>query len=199
MKRKYISVEGNIGVGKSTFVKRFAELSGYTPIYEQFSENPFLAPFYEDPKKHSFPLEMSFLAERYQQLNKIFFEPDLFSTGYIADYSFLKTLIFAGVNLSEGEYEVFKSFHKLLSRHLPLPDLIIYLQAPVLQLQENISNRGRLFEQRIDPDYLHLIEDAYVRAIGELKTVKVLRFSYSNERWSSLDELVKFVLSSEIE
>ena len=111
---QYICIEGNIGVGKTTFAKRFAELSGRTLILEEFDQNPFLASFYENPKKHAFPLEMSFLAERFKQLNDLFSKPGLFDKGYVADYTFLKTLIFAEINLTPEEYFVFKKFYSIV-------------------------------------------------------------------------------------
>lgn len=185
----YICVEGNIGAGKTTFVKRFAEINGYATIYERFSENPFLKLFYENPKEHAFPLEMSFLAERFQQLNDIFSKPDLFSTHFIADYSFLKTLIFAEINLLPEEFEVFKSFHKLLRANLAKPTWYIYLSTETDYALENIKTRNRSIELNIETEYLSKIQNGYTNWLLQQNDIPTLRIDYSKTTWKKLDKL----------
>lgn len=195
----YICVEGNIGAGKTTLVKKIAERHPVHAIYEQFSENPFLELFYKEPQKHSFPLEMSFLAERFQQLNTIFTAPDLFHDIYIADYSFLKCLVFASQTLSPEDFHVFQLFYKILIKQLPKPDYIFYLNDDVNQLQKNIYNRGRSFESHITENYLKSIEKSYNwHFIGTDKTKLIQIPSYSKYH-HIIDLIADAVFSRDIE
>jgi len=186
----YICIEGNIGAGKTTFAKRFAELTGRTLILEHFEENPFLASFYREPEKHAFALEMSFLAERFQQLNELFSKPDLFSHGYVADYSFYKTRLFAKINLNEGQFQIFDKMYQALIKQLPAPKKLIFLHTDLAYIQDNITTRGRDIEQRIKRDYLKLIHEEYLRFIRNLST-DVQIVSYSVNDWPKMDELIK--------
>jgi deoxyadenosine/deoxycytidine kinase len=185
----YICVEGNIGAGKTTFAKRYAELTGRTLILEQFSENPFLASFYKEPKKHAFPLEMSFLAERFQQLNNLFSQPDLFSKGYVADYSFYKTRLFAKINLSEGEFHIFDRLYQVLAKQLPQPDKIIYLQTDIAYIKQNISDRNREIEKDIHEAYLAKVHESYLD-LSRSKSNNIVPVAYSTAHWQSMDNLI---------
>ena len=186
----YICIEGNIGAGKTTFAKRYAELTGRTLILEQFSENPFLAEFYKNPKKHAFPLEMSFLAERFQQLNELFSKPDLFSKGYIADYSFYKTRLFAKINLSEGEFHIFDRLYQVLARQIPQPDKIIYLHTDLSYIKQNIIKRNRDIEESIKETYLSNVQEGYLH-FTKSQNQEILTIYYSEDNWHDMDNLIK--------
>jgi len=191
----YICIEGNIGAGKTTFAKRYAELTGRTLILEQFSENPFLASFYQEPKKHAFPLEMSFLAERFQQLNDLFSQPDLFIKGYVADYSFYKTRLFAKINLNEGEFHIFDRLYQVLTRQLPKPDIIIYLKSDIAYIKKNISDRNREIEKNIDEAYLAKVQEGYLD-LCKSNINNILPVPYSIEYWQSMDKLISTIEKS---
>jgi len=191
----YICIEGNIGAGKTTFAKRYAELTGRTLILEQFSENPFLASFYQEPKKHAFPLEMSFLAERFQQLNDLFSQPDLFIKGYVADYSFYKTRLFAKINLNEGEFHIFDRLYQVLTRQLPKPDIIIYLKSDIAYIKKNISDRNREIEKNIDEAYLAKVQEGYLD-LCKSNINNILPVPYSIEYWQSMDNLISTIEKS---
>ena len=130
-------------------------------VLEQFAENPFLPKFYKEPEKNSFPLEMSFLAERYNQLNRELQNFDLFSDFTVSDYYFMKSLIFAQNTLHEDEYKLYQQFFKIIYDKMPKPDLYVYLHTSVDHLLKNIEHRGREYEQDIDPAYLEQIAQGY--------------------------------------
>lgn len=185
----YICIEGNIGAGKTTFANRYASLTGRTLILEEFDQNPFLESFYKQPEKHAFPLEMSFLAERFKQLNDLFTKPGLFDRGYIADYTFLKTMIFAEITLTQEEFFIFKKFYGLISRQLPKPDLVLYLDTPSTQAHQNIHARNRSMELDITLDYLAKIENAYKSKL--LKSdYNVIVTPYDTNSWSNMDDVI---------
>lgn len=161
MKDRYIAFEGNIGAGKTTLVKNLAPRWGARLILEQFEDNPFLPSFYSNPEKYAFPLEMSFLAERFQQLSREIQQTELFSERIIADYAPYKSLIFAGHTLDHAEFSVYKKMHHLLFAQVPYPDIVIYLHQDIDTLMENISKRGRSYENQISPDYLKSVEKGY--------------------------------------
>lgn len=130
-------------------------------ILEQFADNPFLPKFYNDPDKYSFQLELSFLAERYHQLNKELSSKDLFRSFNVADYYFMKSLIFAKATLSEDEYNLYRKIFNIIYKSIPKPDLYVYLHVNVQNLRKNISNRGRDYEQSISSEYLLQIQEGY--------------------------------------
>ena len=191
MSQYYICVEGNIGSGKTTFTKRYAELTGATAIYEQFSVNTFLILFYENPKQFALPLEMSFLSGRFQQLNNIFSKPDLFAQNYVADYSFLKTLIFAKNNLGAEEFELFKTFYNILNAKLPNPDLIIYLHTETNYLERNIANRGRDYEKLIEKQYLESINTGYKDILLAKLDTPIAILDYKENAWQNVDQNIQ--------
>ena len=143
-------------------------------ILEQFADNPFLPKFYEDPEKHAFPLELSFLAERYLQLKEELTKQDLFQPKIISDYFFLKSLIFARANLGDAEYELYTKLFHIINDSLPKPDLFVYLYHDVEQLLRNIRKRGREYEQNISADYLVKIQGAYFDFIKQLTAQRIL-------------------------
>jgi len=157
----YIVIEGNIGAGKTTLSKMIAREFNAKLILEQFADNPFLPRFYSDPDKYSFQLELSFLAERYHQLNKELTSRDLFRSFTVADYYFMKSLIFAKATLSEDEYNLYRKIFNIIYQSIPKPDLYVYLHVSVQNLRKNIEKRGRDYEQSINADYLTKLQDGY--------------------------------------
>ena len=161
MNLDFLVIEGNIGAGKTTFAKMISEEYDAKLILEQFAENPFLPKFYSDPDKYSFPLELSFLAERYGQLKKELANRDLFHQHTIADYYFMKSLIFAQNTLAQDEYKLYRNFFDIIYERLPKPDLFVYLHLPEDLLIKNILKRGREYEKSIDAEYLKKIKEGY--------------------------------------
>jgi len=157
----YIVIEGNIGAGKTTLSKMIAREYNAKIILEQFADNPFLPKFYKEPDKYSFQLELSFLAERYQQLNNELTSRDLFKTFTVADYYFMKSLIFARATLKEDEYNLYRQIFNIIYKSIPKPDLYVYLHMDVKKLANNISKRGRDYEKEIDKEYLLKLQEGY--------------------------------------
>ncbi len=156
----YVSIEGNIGSGKTTLSKLLAKDMGAFLVLEEFEENPFLPLFYTQPEKYGLHVELSFLVDRYHQLRN-YNKANLFETPTIADYYIIKCLLFAKNNLSENEYTLFENFYELVHENTPTPDLIIYLDSSVENLQKNIQNRNRSYEQNISDQYLESISAQY--------------------------------------
>jgi len=160
-KYNYLVIEGNIGAGKTTLATRIAEQFNARLILEQFADNPFLPKFYRDPEKYSFPLELSFLASRYKQLNEELKYQDLFKTFTVADYYFMKSLVFASSTLNGDEYNLYRQIFYIIYSSLPKPDIYVYLHINTERLLENIKKRGREYELTITEDYLQKIQDSY--------------------------------------
>lgn len=159
---RFIVIEGNIGAGKTSLAKRISEEYMGKLILERFSENPFLPRFYENPKQHAFSVELSFLADRYNQLKDTLNSPGLFSNFIIADYYFVKSLIFARVTLDDEEFKLFRQLFDIMNKSLPKPSLYVYLSSDTERLKKNINKRGREFEKNISKDYLNQINDSYM-------------------------------------
>jgi len=162
MDYNFIAVEGNIGAGKTTLSQMLAEHYGAELLLEGFEDNAFLPKFYREPERYAFPLELSFLAERFHQLNARAAGPNLFSSLTVSDYFISKSMIFARTNLSVDEYKLFRQLFDIMFQSMPKPDLLIYLYAPVEKLLLNIRRRGRRYEQNIDEAYLHSIQQQYL-------------------------------------
>jgi len=158
---QFIAIEGNIGAGKTTLSTMLADRYGLQLILEEFSDNPFLPYFYENPDRYAFPVELFFMTERHKQLQAELSQPDLFGKGTVSDYFFLKTLLFAKNNLKDEEYRLFQRLFHILNASFPKPELLVYLHRPVDGLMDNIKKRGRGFEQNMDPNYLAQIQQAY--------------------------------------
>lgn len=158
---RFIIVEGNIGTGKTSLAKRFASDWDFKLILEEFEDNSFLPKFYEDQRRYAFPLELSFLASRFNQLKNQLLQTDLFSAGVVSDYAMLKCLVFSRNNLDNDEYTLYQKLFDIIQPQLPKPDLLIYLHKGVDKLQENIRKRGRSYEQNIPSDYLKSLEEGY--------------------------------------
>jgi deoxyadenosine/deoxycytidine kinase len=157
----YVVIEGNIGAGKTTLATRIAEQFNGRLILERFADNPFLPKFYKDPEKFSFPLELSFLAGRYRQLNEELGSQDLFKSFTIADYYFTKSLIFAASTLKGDEYNLYRQIFYIIYGSLPKPDIYVFLYVKPERLLDNIRRRGRDYEKTITADYLQKIQDGY--------------------------------------
>ena len=157
-------IEGNIGAGKTTLAERLAAQFGRRLILEQFTDNPFLPLFYKDPARYAFPVELFFMAERHKQLEAELAHRELFTqAGTVADYLFVKTLLFARNSLSEQEFRLFHRLFGVMDAGFPDPDLVVYLHRPVAALQANIRARGRSFETDIADAYLEAVQTAYFR------------------------------------
>lgn len=157
----YIVIEGNIGAGKTTFCRKLQEKYNTRLILEQFSDNPFLPYFYENPERHAFSVELFFMTERHRQLQEELVQGDLFNQHIISDYLFIKTLLFAKNNLNEEEYRLFKRLFHVLNAHFRKPDLVVYLHRPVKVLLNQIKKRGRSYELEMSANYLEDIQRAY--------------------------------------
>ncbi len=162
MKYNFITIEGCIGAGKTTLAKKIASDFKGKLILEEFEQNPFLPKFYQDPVRHAFPVELYFMAERFQHLKKLLSEADIFKSFTISDFLFQKSLIFASNNLNEDEAKLYRLLFDIINPSLPKPDFILYLYAPVEKLLQNIKTRGRDYEKNIKPEYLHKIQNAYL-------------------------------------
>jgi deoxyadenosine/deoxycytidine kinase len=161
VKYNYVVIEGNIGAGKTTLACRIAEQFNAHLILEQFADNPFLPKFYDDPEKYSFPLELSFLASRYKQLKEELVPQDLFKTFTVADYYFMKSLVFAASTLKGDEFNLYRQIFYIIYGSLPKPDIYIYLHLSPERLLQNIEKRGRNYEKSITLEYLEKIQDSY--------------------------------------
>lgn len=173
MKYNFITIEGNIGAGKTTLAQLLAKKLNARLILEEFAENPFLARFYENPNQYAFPLELFFMAERYKQLKDLINTKDLFQRVTVSDYLFTKCLLFAKVNLSDEEFRLYQKLFDIIHQQLLHPDIVIYLHAPVERLQQNIKKRNREYEQSIPDQYLLNIQETYISYIKQqnLKTL----------------------------
>ncbi|NOY86339.1 MAG: deoxynucleoside kinase [Deltaproteobacteria bacterium] len=160
--KRYIVVEGPIGVGKTSLVEMIGEEFGARVILERVEDNPFLPGFYRDPSRHAFQTQIFFLLSRFQQQKELA-QQDLFSQSIVCDYLFAKDRIFASVNLGEDELALYRQIYSLLDQRIPRPDLVIYLQSPTEVLQQRIRRRGRSFEREINRDYIAAVNEAYNR------------------------------------
>ncbi|NVO20041.1 MAG: deoxynucleoside kinase [Bacteroidetes bacterium] len=170
----YIAIEGNIGAGKTTLSTRLAAQFSARLILEQFEDNSFLPKFYEDPERYAFPLELSFLADRYQQLKTQLATQDMFHPVTIADYFIHKSLIFARKTLNDAEFTLYSRLFAIIDNVLPKPDLLVYLYLHVDRLQQNIRSRGRSYEQNIQDEYLLKIQEGYFDYIRQQQGMRIL-------------------------
>jgi len=157
----FIAIEGNIGAGKTTLANKIAEDYNGKLVLERFADNPFLPKFYEDQGRYAFPLEMSFLADRYQQFTDDTSQFDLFKNFMVSDYDIYKSLIFAQITLQKDEFNLYRKLFNLMYKEVKKPRIYVYLYQSTERLLENIKNRGRSYEQSIEPDYLDKINKGY--------------------------------------
>ncbi|MBC8753152.1 2-amino-4-hydroxy-6-hydroxymethyldihydropteridine diphosphokinase [Kordia sp. YSTF-M3] len=161
----YIAIEGNIGAGKTSLATKIAEDFNGKLILERFADNPFLPKFYEDNSRYAFPLEMSFLADRYQQISDDLSQLDLFKDFIVSDYDIFKSLIFAKVTLQQDEFKLYRKLFDIMYSEIPKPDLYVYLYQNTDRLLRNIKKRGRDYEQKIPSEYLDKINNGYLEFI----------------------------------
>ncbi len=177
---KYIVIEGNIGAGKTSLATMISEQFGAKLLLERFADNPFLPKFYENPTRYSFPLELSFLADRYQQLKEELGSIDMFRPFTIADYYFMKSLVFASSTLEKDEYNLYRQIFHIIHSSLPKPDLYVYLHVSPEKLLRNIASRGRNYESSINADYLSKIQDSYFAYFRQNQNYKYLIINTEN-------------------
>ena len=180
MNLRYLVIEGNIGTGKTSLSKLIAEKYKAKLFLEQYAENPFLPKFYENPERYSFPLELSFLADRYNQLKKNLSSFDLFNELIVSDYFFMKSLIFSAHNLQEDEYKLYRQLFDIIYSTLPKPDLYVYLHKNTDLLLKNISKRGREYEKNISAEYLKNIETGYFNFFKQQNQIKIVIIDTNN-------------------
>ena len=179
MKYSFITIEGNIGAGKTTLANLLSNHFNARLILEEFAENPFLTKFYENQEQYAFPLELFFMAERYKQLKDLLQTKDIFQQVTISDYLFTKCLLFAKVNLPNEEFRLYQKLFDIINPQIIQPEILIYLHSPVHKLQENIKNRNRHYEQNIPNDYLFSLQETYTNYIKQ-HNIKTLFIDCSN-------------------
>ncbi|PIF32876.1 2-amino-4-hydroxy-6-hydroxymethyldihydropteridine diphosphokinase [Flavobacterium sp. 9] len=190
----YIAFEGNIGAGKTTLAHKISEDFNAKTVLERFADNPFLPKFYKDQNRYAFPLEMSFLADRYQQLSDDLAQFDLFKDFIVADYHIFKSLIFAKITLAEDEYRLYRNLFDIIYKEMPKPDLYVYLYQNSERLLENIKKRGRNYEQNISADYLDKINNGYLDYIKSQTDLNVLIIDVSERDFVKKHEDYLFIL-----
>lgn len=181
---QYIAIEGNIGAGKTTLCHRLAQQFDSRLILEQFTDNPFLPFFYDSPERYAFPVELFFMTERHKQLQELLAQQDLFQESIIADYFFVKTLLFARNNLNDQEYRLFQRLFNILNANFPKPQLLVYLHRPVEDLLINIRKRGREYERDITAEYLLSIQNAYFDYFKTNQELSILILDVENADWT---------------
>ncbi|MFE3869986.1 2-amino-4-hydroxy-6-hydroxymethyldihydropteridine diphosphokinase [Flavobacterium sp. ZS1P70] len=191
----YVAFEGNIGAGKTTLATKISEDFNAKTVLERFADNPFLPKFYKDQNRYAFPLEMSFLADRYQQLSDDLAQFDLFKDFIVADYHIFKSLIFAKITLAEDEYRLYRNLFDIIYREMPKPDLYIYLYQNSERLLQNIKKRGRSYEQKIPAEYLEKINNGYLDYIKSQTELNVLIIDVSDRDFVKNQEDYLYILN----
>ena len=194
-KYNYIAIEGNIGAGKTSLAKMLSDEFNAKTVLERFADNPFLPKFYEDKERYAFPLEMSFLADRYQQLTDDLAQFDLFKNFIVSDYYIFKSLIFAQVTLQKEEYLLYRKMFDLMYKEITKPDLYIYLFQNTERLLENIKKRGRDYEQSIETSYLKKIHNGYKSFINTEKNLNLLIIDVSKMDFVNNIEDYKYIVN----
>mgnify|MGYP000510077910 CR=1 FL=1 len=194
-KYNYIAIEGNIGAGKTSLSKMMSDEFNAKIVLERFADNPFLPKFYEDKERFAFPLEMSFLADRYQQLSDDLAQLDLFKNFVVSDYYIFKSLIFAQITLQKDEYLLYRKMFDLMYKEITKPDLYVYLYQNTDRLLENIKNRGREYEQNIEANYLQKIHDGYSNFIKTQQDLNILIIDVSELDFVNKKDDYKFIIN----
>lgn len=195
MKYTFITIEGNIGAGKTTLAHLLSKHFNARLVLEQFADNPFLPKFYESPQQYAFPLELFFMAERFKQLKELIQQKDLFQNVTISDYLFTKCLLFAKINLPEDEFRLYQRLFEIIHQQLVQPEILIYLHAPVQKLQQNIKKRNRPYEQKIPDDYLFSIQETYTHYIRQ-HNIKTLFVDVSNADFLGNEAHLKVIINA---
>lgn len=195
MKYNFVTIEGNIGAGKTTLAHLLSKHFNARLILEEFADNPFLPKFYENPQQYAFPLELFFMAERFKQLKELLHTKDLFQQVTISDYLFTKSLLFAKVTLPSEEFRLYQKLFDIINPQLVQPDILIYLHAPVTGLKENIKKRNREYEQNIPNDYLFNLQETYTQYIKQ-HNIKTLIVDTSHADFLGNDEHFNIILKA---
>lgn len=195
MQYHFITIEGNIGAGKTTLAHLLSKKLNARLILEEFADNPFLPKFYEDPKQYAFPLELFFMAERYKQMKNRVQSADLFQSVTVSDYLFSKCLLFARVNLPDDEFRLYQKLFDIMSQQIAMPDVVIYLHAPIQKLQGNIKKRNRSYEQAIPDSYLQNIQNTYQGYLREYN-IKTIFVDAANADFLGNDEHLQVLLNA---
>jgi deoxyguanosine kinase len=195
MKYNFVTIEGNIGAGKTTLAHLLSKHFNARLILEEFADNPFLPKFYENPGQYAFPLELFFMAERYKQLKDLLQTKDMFQNITISDYLFTKCLLFAKVNLPDEEFRLYQKLFEIINPQIVQPDIVIYLHTPVKKLQENIKKRNRDYEQSIPNDYLFTLQETYTQYIKQ-HNIKTLYVDAGNADFLGNEEHLKIIIDA---
>ncbi|MFM1745549.1 MAG: hypothetical protein RLZZ630_1486 [Bacteroidota bacterium] len=194
LKHPYLVIEGNIGAGKTSLATILSRIFNTNLVLESFAENTFLPQFYKEPERFAFPLEMSFLAERYGQIHRE--QQIALSAGQklVGDYIFEKSLLFASVNLKGDELDLFTRFFRMIEGGLKQPDLLVYLHKNSGKLLENIRKRGRPYEQEISADYLDKISHRYLNHLKTIENHSVIIIDSDNLDFVNDPSHLRFIL-----
>ncbi len=195
---EYVSIEGNLGSGKTSLVTKLSRDYNGKEILEAFENNPFLPLFYDNPQRYAFTVELFFMTERFKQLQDQLASPDLFSSCTFSDFFFTKSLLFARKNLESEEYRLFQMLFSVLSKSFPAPDLLVYLHRDTKHLLNNIKERNRSYEQNIQEDYLLTIQDSYFEYLRNITSFPVLILDLQDLdfiRNQKNYETIKFIIS----
>jgi deoxyguanosine kinase len=195
MKYSFVTIEGNIGAGKTTLANILSQKFNAKLVLEAFADNPFLPKFYEQPEQYAFPLELFFMAERYKQLKELLHTKDMFQSITISDYLFTKCLLFAKVNLPEEEYKLYQKLFDIINPQIIQPDILIYLHSPLEKLKQNIKKRNRDYEQQIPDDYLLSLQETYNSYIKQ-HNIKTLVVDASNADFINNEKHVNTILEA---
>ena len=195
MNYHFITIEGNIGAGKTTLAHLLSKHYNARLILEEFADNPFLPKFYENPAQYAFPLELFFMAERFKQQKEFLQQKDMFQSLTISDYLFTKCLLFAKVTLPEDEFRLYQRLFEIINQQLMQPEILIYLHAPVSKLQANIKKRNRSDEQNIPDDYLFNIQNTYTHYIKQ-HNIKTLFVDASNADFLHNEKHLQVILDA---
>ncbi|MCK5815271.1 MAG: 2-amino-4-hydroxy-6-hydroxymethyldihydropteridine diphosphokinase [Flavobacteriaceae bacterium] len=195
----YIAIEGNIGAGKTTLAKMIGEEYNAKLVLERFADNPFLPKYYEDMERYAFPLEMSFLADRYSQLSDDLAQFDLFRNFTVSDYYIFKSLIFAQISLQKDEYALYRTMFDVMYKEINKPDIYVYLYQNTERLLENIKKRGRDYEQNIESSYLEKIHLGYSTFIKSEKELNTLVIDVSDLDFVNNSEDYNFIINQILE
>lgn len=195
MKHNFITIEGNIGAGKTTLATILSKKLNSRLVLEQFDDNPFLPKFYQQPEQYAFPLELFFMAERYKQLKELLHVNELFQSKTISDYLFTKCLLFAKVTLPNEEFKLYQKLFDIINPQILQPDILIYLHCPIEKLHENIKKRNRTYEQTIPSDYLLSLQETYTQYIKQHE-IKTLFVDASNADFINNETHVNIILDA---
>lgn len=195
MNYQFITIEGNIGAGKTTLAQLLSKHYNARLILEEFADNPFLSKFYENQEQYAFPLELFFMAERFKQQKEFLQQKDLFQSLTISDYLFTKCLLFAKVTLPEDEFRLYQRLFDIINQQLTKPDILIYLHSPVSKLQANIKKRNRSYEQNIPDEYLFNIQETYTHYIKQ-HNIKTLFVDTSNADFLGNEKHLQVILDA---